>query len=307
MTELSNMLYTEKYRAGVFEDLIFEYKDTLVNYLSKPKELPSFIFISSSPGTGKSSCAKLISKYLDCDILSLNSSMERGIETIRDKIKWFVQSMSSNTHKRMVFCDEADFITTQAQASLRNLMEEYSDNCFFVFTGNDLAKIIPALVSRCVVFDFNKPNKKKIFDRLEYICKEESIEYDPEDLSKLINLQYPDIRSMILTLQSTKIDNKPLLVEYEIYNQFLQFLMLRDEQQIYLKAFSSDFNLLGFNKWLFHFLFLEKALFSFEELSTISILIADTEKNYSLGVNLPILFIANMLQISSIISLKKIK
>jgi replication factor C small subunit len=307
MSELSNMLFTEKYRAGTFEDLIFEHKDTLINYLTKPKELPSFIFISSSPGTGKSSCARLISKYLDCDVLPLNSSMERGIETIRDKIKWFVQSMSSNNAKRMVFCDEADFITSQAQASLRNLMEEYSDNCFFVFTGNDLAKIIPALVSRCIVFDFNKPNKKQIFDRLEYICKEENIDYDPEDLSKLINLQYPDVRAMVLTLQSTKVDNKPLLVEQESYNQFLQYLVMRDEQQIYLKAFSSDFNILGFNKWLFHYLFLEKSLFSFEELSTISLLLADTEKNYNLGVNLPILFIANMLQISNIISRKKLK
>lgn len=305
MSELSNSIYTEKYRSSSFGELIFEDKQTLLNYLKKPLELPSFIFHSSSPGTGKTSCSKLISKVLECDTLILNSSDERGIDVIRDKIKLFAQSLSSNNNtKRMIFMDEMDGTTSIAQNSLRVTMEEYSSNCFFVFSCNDINKIIEPIRSRCVLFSFERPSKKQIFDRLEYICKEENIEYDPEDLSQLINLNYPDIRSMVMTLQSTKIDSKSLLVDNDEYREFFKYLLLKDIQSIYSKSFSNSFNLMGFNRWLFHYIFYNQSLFSFSELSCISMLLADTEKNYNLGVNLPILFIANMLEVAEIISKK---
>lgn len=304
MTELESLIFTEKYRSQNFNDLICDKKELLKNYLKNNKEIPSFIFYSSSPGTGKTSCAKIISKELNCDMLSLNSSMDRGIDTIRDRIKLFAQSLSSNNNKRMVFLDEADGLTPQAMNSLRTTMEEFSDNCFFIFTVNDLFKIIEPIRSRCIVVDFNLPNKKDIFNRLEFICQEEKIKYEPEDLHNLISNLYPDIRSMVLALQSAKIDEGILLVNYDNYNKFLKALVLQDIQTIYAKAFSSEFNIKGFNEWFLRYLFKNLETYSFQSIADISILIAEIEKNYLTGVNLPILFIANMLQIAKILQKK---
>jgi replication factor C small subunit len=300
MSELVNLLWTEKYRAVIFIDLIFENKDTILNYLKIPKLLPSFIFWSTSPGTGKTTLAKLIAQTLGADILSLNSSKDRGIETIRQDISLFVESVSSNQNtKRIVFMDEADFITPTAQASLRNIMEEFSENVFFIFTANDISKIINPIQSRCVIFNFDKPNKKEILNRLIYICEKEEIEHDVEDLSRLVNLYYPDIRSMVKTLQSIKIDGKPLKMETTEYMDFINALIRNDIQEIYRKVYSTDFNILACNRWLFKY-FIDNPDSSIN-LSRIAFLLADTEKAYTIGANLPLVFIANCLQIEELL------
>ena len=303
MNELQKLIWTEKYRPKKLDDIIFNDKERIKKYLTTPVSLPSFIFYSSSPGTGKTSLAKIIIDELQCDSLIMNSSIERGIDIVREKIKLFAQSMSSNQKtKRLILMDEADYVTAVAQASLRNMLEEYSDNAFWIFSANDLNKIIEPIRSRCVIFNFERPNKKEIINRLEYICKEEKIEYDIEDLARLINICYPDIRSMILTLQSTKIDNKFLLIEYEEYQDFLKAIKLKDIQTIYSKSFSDNFNILTFVRWFFKYLFENYDKFTYEQVKEISFCLAEIEKNYNLGVNLPIIFIANILKISEILS-----
>ena len=136
LTPVQNAIYTEKYRPSSFDELIGDHKDIIQKYLDKPMEMPSFIFYSNSPGTGKTSMAKVIVKALKCDSEVINSSDERGIDVIREKVSLFARSMSSNDKtKKCVFMDEADGMLKAAQDSLRNLMETYASNCFFIFSS----------------------------------------------------------------------------------------------------------------------------------------------------------------------------
>jgi len=302
MNELQKLILTERWRPDNLKDLILENKATVLNNIKSKDTIPSFIFYSNRPGTGKSSCGKAIANELDCDILYLNSSMDRGIDTIRDKIKLFAQSMSSKTGvKRLVLLDEADGLTTQALNSLRNLMEEYSSNVFFIFTANDINKIIEPIRSRCVCINFERPPKKEIISRIEYICQKENIEADIEDIVKLVDTHYPDIRSMILTLQSSLLDKKPLLVDYQDYKDFLSAIKLKDIQTIYAKVYGSDFNILAFNRWFFSHLIAKYDTYGYEKASKIALSLAEVEKYWNLGANLQIIFIAEMLKIGDIL------
>jgi replication factor C small subunit len=304
MTELHNLVWTERWRPTSFDDLILEEKATIKKFLAQPEEIPSFIFYSSRPGTGKSSLAKIISKTLAADTLTLNASMDRGIDTIREKVRLFAQSLSSNEKiKRLVFLDEADFITAQGQASLRNLMEEYSDNVFFILTANDTSKIIEPIRSRCLTINFNSPSKKEIYRRLETICSIEKIEAEGQDLVKLIDTYYPDIRSMILTLQRCSVEKMPLLalISDITYLDIVNALKNREIKTLYSKVYSSSFDILACNKWLFKYYYDHYSEYDFEKISKISFYLADTEKNYNLGTNLPIVFMSNLTQIMRIL------
>lgn len=304
MNELELAIWSEKYRPHKFEDVIFEHRDTILKFLEKPEAIPSFIFYSSRPGTGKTSTAKLISEYLECDTLILNSSDERGIDTIRDKIKMFVESLSSNNIKRMVFCDEADGLTKQALDSLRNLMETYSDNCFFIFSCNDLGKIIEPIRSRCITINFETPNKKHILERLEYVAQQEKLDYDMEDLISMINLYYPDIRTMILQLQLSSINNNATLVNYEQFKHTLDAIVRKDIEFVRNLVYSNNLDVLAFNKWLFRYVVDNSKKIDFTKLSKICLYLANTELQWSQGVTLDIVFLANIIQVMEIINFK---
>lgn len=300
-TPLHNAIFTEKYRPEVFDDVIIDKKSLIQNYLKDPKTIPSFLFNSAKPGTGKTTTAKVIAKTLKCDILSLNSSDERGIDTVRDKIKTFAESMSSlDGMKRCVFCDEADKMTSTGQDALKNIIETYSDNCFFIFTCNDISKITEPIRSRCVLINFDKPNKEEILKRLQFICKEEEIEdIEEADLKRLINLCYPDIRSMIVRLQNYKIDGQDLFSNTNIFIDFAKAIKKKDIKYIYDTIYSGQFNILEFNKWYFQKVFDGVDKIGIDKTAKISKLLADTEKHWTLGANLDIIFLNNILQIIS--------
>lgn len=304
MTELEQLVWNEKWRPQKFEDLISNKKDVILKYIASPKEMPSFIFSSQSPGTGKTTTAQLIAKELDCDMTKLNASDERGIDVIREKIKMFIQSLSSNNKiKRMVFLDEADFLTSTAQASLRSMMEEYSDNAFFVFSVNDISKIIDPIKSRCITINFENIDKTEIFKRLKYICEEEKIQdklhNDLDNLNGIIEQYYPDIRSMIKTLQNLKYEDYK--DESEVYNKFLEAIKKKQIEYIYEQVYTKEINILGWNKWMFKHLFENYKEYEWNKCSKISLLLADNEKAWNMGSNLPIVFLANVMKIGEII------
>lgn len=301
MNKIVENIWTEKYRSNTLDELIFNKKEEIKSYLNNPKTIPSFILYSSSPGTGKTSLAYIIARILNADMIKLNASQTNGIDTIRE-LESFAESVSSNPNsKRIIFFDEADGISLQAQESLRGFIEKYSDNIFFIFTANKIAKISEAIKSRCILYDFSKPSKTEILDKLSYICDKEEIIYDVEELRDLISLYYPDIRSMVKTLQDLKVGGKTFINTKDTYVNFLKALYLHDIQTIYSKAFSNEFDLLSCNKFLFEYFASNFNLFKQEELITIADYLADTEKNSTLGVNLPIIFVSNCLKISSLL------
>lgn len=301
MSKLSDLVWVEKYRPSNFDELICEesIKTSIKKYLSNPKTLPSFIFYSDKPGTGKTSCAKIVAKELGADLLMINASDERGIDVIRDKIRKFAQSLSSTEGtKRCVFLDEADGLTKQAQESMKSLMELYSNNCFFILSCNDISKIIePIRKGRCITFEFKHPQEDDIVKRLAYICKQEELSLDLSEVLKLIRSEYPDIRSMIQTLQLAKIEGKTVLVDYEGYNDFMKLMKSNDVKAIYERVYSGKFDLRGFVRYYFRKLFDYSEKIDLDRLSRVSGLLADIEKSWSIGVTHEIVFLANILEI----------
>jgi len=302
MSELTNSILTEKYRPSSLEDLILEGKDKLKTYLESPMSLPSFIFYSSKPGTGKTSCAKVIIKELDCDHIIINSSDERGIDTIRDKVTKFAMGLSSNGVKRCVFLDEADGLTSQAQNSLRNLMETYSSNCFFIFSCNDVTKVIQPIRSRCTEINFEKPDEEEIVGRLLKIAAAEELELPHTDfLNDLKEAYYPDIRSMVKTLQELQNTGKNPLNVKEDFELFLDSLEQKNIDYIIQATYSSQFDIMAWNKWYFGIVFAKAEEIGLEKCVAISELLADTEKNWQQGANLEIIFLANMFKLMKVL------
>lgn len=202
-----NDLFVEKYRPKSFDDLVLEpLTKEILNKFVIEKSIPQLLLVGSV-GCGKTTIAKILVDLLDCDCLLLNASDERGIDVIREKIKRFAM-MSSFKKWKIVFMDEADSLTLDAQFSLRNILETYSEQTRFIFTANYGNKIIEPIQSRCQVIEFKHLHRKDIRILLERILKGEGIKYDIDSLLFLIDKYYPDIRSMINNIQLYTIDGE---------------------------------------------------------------------------------------------------
>lgn len=221
---LINKLWIEKYRPHSFDEYIID-DDENVKFIKRcietnPFKLPNLILFSKSPGTGKTTLAKIIVENLNSDFLYLNASDERGIDVMRQKVKAFTFALAFNDKvPKIVHLDEADSLTKDAQDMLRNLIEETSDNCRFIFTCNNINKIIEPIKSRCKTIELSTPSVENIRNRLNYICKQENITIDQTELSELIIEFYPDIRSMIVALESgDKFVNTNKDITTKLYN-----------------------------------------------------------------------------------------
>ena len=198
-------LWVEKYRPTTLEEYVGNrtIKSKIADYL-RQGSIQNLLFHGVA-GTGKTTLAKLIAKNLNCDLLYINASDERGIDTIRDKIIPFASSMSFNDVK-IVILDEADYITPQAQATLRNTIESCSKTTRFILTCNYLERIISPLQSRCQTFEITPPSKLEVTSKCQNILLEESVTYT--DIHEVINTHYPDIRKIINTLQGSVVDGR---------------------------------------------------------------------------------------------------
>jgi len=206
MGNMENSLLVEKYRPSTLENYVGNenIKKSIAKYLDQ-NDIQNLIFYGPA-GTGKTTLAKIIVKNLDCDHLYINASDERGIETIRDKVQGFAMVASFKPLK-VVILDEADFLTIQAQASLRNIIETFSRTTRFIMTCNFVERIIDPLQSRCHVLKIVPPTKKDVARHLAWVLDQEKIRYEMQDLVPLINQYYPDLRKCINTIQLSTIDN----------------------------------------------------------------------------------------------------
>jgi|TARA_B100000287_G_scaffold388438_1_gene397719 replication factor C small subunit len=206
MANTEHSLLVEKYRPNKLENYVGNknIKKSISKYLDQ-NDIQNLIFYGPA-GTGKTTLAKLITKNLDCDSLYINASDERGIETIRDKVSGFA-SVASFKPLKVVILDEADFLTIQAQASLRNIIETFSRTTRFILTCNYVERIIDPLQSRCHVLKIVPPSKKEVAVHLSWILDEEKIVYEINDLGSIVNQYYPDLRKCINTIQLNSKDS----------------------------------------------------------------------------------------------------
>jgi len=206
MANTDNSLLVEKYRPSTLENYVGNenIKKSISKYLEQ-NDIQNLIFYGPA-GTGKTTLAKLCVKNLDCDSLYINASDERGIETIRDKVQGFA-SVASFKPLKVVILDEADFLTIQAQASLRNVIETFSRTTRFIMTCNFVERIIDPLQSRCHVLKIVPPSKQDVARHLAWVLGEEKIGFEMQDLVPLVNQYYPDLRKCINTIQLSTIDN----------------------------------------------------------------------------------------------------
>ncbi len=224
----NHSLLVEKYRPISLENYVGNdhIKKSIKQYLGQ-NDIQNLIFYGPA-GTGKTTLAKLIVKNLDCEHLYINASDERGIETIRDKVSGFASSASFKPLK-VVILDEADFLTIQAQASLRNVIETFSRTTRFILTCNYVERIIDPLQSRCQTLKVIPPSKQDIAYHLMDVFKSEEVGCGADDLRTIVNQYYPDIRKMLNTIQLSIQDgevviDKSVLVSSNYMTQVLKEL-----------------------------------------------------------------------------------
>ena len=205
---MNEFLWCEKYRPNTIEDCILpaNIKKTFTDSVNGG-ELHNML-LTGTPGLGKTTVAKALCEELELDYLLINGSEESGIDTLRTKIKQFASSVSLQGGYKVVILDEADYLNPQStQPALRAFIEEFSSNCRFILTCNFRNRIIPALHSRCAVYEFNIPKNDQqrlasvMMARLMMILNEEKIEYNQEVLAELIMKHMPDWRRIINELQ----------------------------------------------------------------------------------------------------------
>ena len=206
-----NKLWTEAYRPKSVTEYVWrdEAQRTQVMQWVSTKSIPH-ILLSGSPGVGKTTLAKVLINELEVesyDILEINASRENSVDTIREKITNFVQTMPFGEFK-VVLLDEADYITPNGQAALRGVMETYASTARFILTCNYPNKIIPALHSRCQGFHMEKLDRIEFTARVATILVDENIIFDLDILDNYVTATYPDLRKCINSLQMACVDNE---------------------------------------------------------------------------------------------------
>lgn len=207
MNDIKNSLWIEKHRPDSLDGFVGNNHivEKVKNYI-KNNDVPHLLFYGKA-GTGKTSLSKIITNHIDCDVLTINASDLSGVDVVRDKIKGFSSSMGFKKWK-IVFLDESDYLSPNAQASLRNLMETFSTSTRFILTCNYIEKIIEPIQSRCQMFEIIPPSKKEVIKRMKEILNIEKVKYDMGDLETLVNSSYPDIRSIIGLIQQQVVEGE---------------------------------------------------------------------------------------------------
>jgi DNA polymerase III delta prime subunit len=198
--ENNHSLWVEKYRPNKLEDYVGnEHLKAKVEGYLESGDVPHLLLYGKA-GTGKTTLAKLIVNSIECDYIIINASDENNVDTVRNKVKNFASSMGFKPFK-IIIMDEFDYMTPNAQAILRNLMETFSKHCRFILTCNYVEKVIEPIQSRCQSFQIVPPTKKDVAIQMSKILKAENIEFDIKDLVPIIDASYPDIRKVINTCQ----------------------------------------------------------------------------------------------------------
>jgi len=204
---MKQVLWVEKYRPRKIQDCILPQaiKKSFSEFV-KNKEIPNLL-LSGGPGVGKTTVARALCEQLETDYLIINGSEESGIDVLRSKIKSFASTVSLTGGTKVVILDEADYLNPQStQPALRGFIEEFHNNCRFIFTANYKNRIIEPLHSRCSVIEFKINGSRdklahELLNRCNNILDEENIKYDNKVVAELIMKHFPDNRRVLNELQ----------------------------------------------------------------------------------------------------------
>ena len=204
---MSHSLWVEKYRPMDLSTYVGnEHLKEKVKVYLESEDVPHLLLFGKA-GTGKTTLAKIVVNNIDCDYMYINASDENKVDDVRNKIKTFASSVGFKSLK-VIILDECDYLTPNAQAALRNLMETFSKHCRFILTCNYVERIIDPIQSRCQSYKVVPPSKKEVAQQMVNILKEENCTFELDDIALIVTAGYPDIRRVINSAQRQIIDGK---------------------------------------------------------------------------------------------------
>ena len=233
----SNTLWVEKYRPYSLDTYIGnEHLKSKVTIYLQNNDLPHLLLYGKA-GTGKTTLAKILVKNIECDYLYINASDENSVDTVRNKVRHFASTVGFKDLK-VIILDECDYITPNAQAALRNLMETFSKHCRFILTCNYVERIIDPIQSRCQLFQIIPPSKKEVAQKLHTILIDENVNSELEDIKILVDSGYPDIRRVINSAQRNVVRGKLQLdtgsiIQNDYKLKLLEILKIQDKRNAF--------------------------------------------------------------------------
>lgn len=301
--QVNNSLWVEKYRPKKLQDYVGnEHLKTKVADYLQSGEVPHLLFFGKA-GTGKTTLAKLIVNSINCDYIIINASDENNVDTVRNKVKNFASTIGFKDSK-IVILDEFDYMTPNAQAILRNLMETFSKHCRFILTCNYVEKVIDPIQSRCQTFQIVPPTKKDVAVQISQILTKEDVKFDLKDLVPIIDSAYPDIRKIINTCQLNsskgvlKIDVANI-IDGDIKVKIIDILKSNDAKPNKWKNIRqavADSRIQDFTE-LYSYLYEKVDEYGGNNTSNIILIIADSQSKDALVVDKEITFISCIIQI----------
>ena len=305
--EVNNSLWVEKYRPRKLTEYVGNehLKQKVSDYLQSG-EVPHLLFFGKA-GTGKTTLAKLIVNSINCDHIIINASDENNVDTVRNKVKGFASTVGFKDMK-VIILDEFDYMTPNAQAILRNLMETFSKHCRFILTCNYVEKVIDPIQSRCQTFQIVPPSKKEVAVQISQILGKEGISFKPQDLVPIIDSSYPDIRKIINTCQlnsskgELKLDTTSV-IDSDIKSKVVDILKSKDDKRNKWKNIRqavADARIQDFTE-LYSFLYEKVDDYGSGNTSNIILILSESQHKDALVVDKEITFMSCIIQIVGIL------
>ena len=305
--EVNNSLWVEKYRPRKLTEYVGNehLKQKVSDYLQSG-DVPHLLFFGKA-GTGKTTLAKLIVNSINCDYIIINASDENNVDTVRNKVKGFASTIGFKDMK-VIILDEFDYMTPNAQAILRNLMETFSKHCRFILTCNYVEKVIDPIQSRCQTFQIVPPSKKEVAVQISQILGKEGVSFQPTDLVPIIDSSYPDIRKIINTCQlnsskgQLKLDTTSV-IDSDIKSKVVEILKGSDAKPNKWKNIRqavADARISDFTE-LYTFLYEKVDDYGGNNTSNIILILSESQHKDALVVDKEITFMSCIIQIVGIL------